>query len=730
VLLWLVVISYSQSQGDNQPKNLNPKLERLLKKLETSTEGPARIPILKDLVKEFRIIGDAQELVYATLGVELCQKLHDKINLSLFLHYVGLYYVNHSDYPKALEYYSKSMAVRNEAGDKLGLSDSLNNIGVVYRDLGELDKALVYYFKSKTLKEELGDKKNVASVYNNIGGVYYSQGHYQQALDYYFKSLKLKEELGDKMGMPRVYTNIGFMYEALGETGLAMAYHQKSLQISLELGIKGGIADSYTSMGRLYGKKGEFQQALDLLLKSLDLRIQIGDKFNISSVYLELGNLYLDQKMVDQALSFLFKSLEISKEIHLKEHLSAAYLMIGKCYGQKSANKQAIIYLNQAFSYALELNNTVIIRDTAEMLSQLYAQQNQFKEALQYHKVFKEKNDSLKIEENFKKITRLQMQYDFDKQQKQQELEQQKKDVQKAAELKQQRFQKIAFSGFAIFIALVFFILFRIKAKDNRRLQQEIQQREKAERELLKSMKLETVGILSAGIAHDFNNLLTIILGNLSMAQDELEETTSNVAPYVEHAQKASDQAADLIKNFLTLSEGGWAQKKKVFLADIVRDTQATSELKDIPFTISLPADILPLYADERQLRQVLIKLLVNAHEAYTGINREKNISLSAENIHLPVDNSFSLKEGDYIRVAIEDNGKGIPPELLEKVFDPYFSTKQRGNQKGMGLSLAVCYAIIQRHNGHIFLTSELEVGTTVHLLLPAVKTLLLENTQ
>jgi two-component system cell cycle sensor histidine kinase/response regulator CckA len=325
----------------------------------------------------------------------------------------------------------------------------------------------------------------------------------------------------------------------------------------------------------------------------------------------------------------------------------------------------------------------------------------------------------MRNEENLKKITRMEMQYDFDKKQKQQELEQQKKDLLKSAELNRQRFLKYIFSGSAIFLAIVFFILFRIKTRANRLLQKEIHDRKQAERELVKSMKLETVGILSAGITHDFNNLLTIIIGNLSMAQDSLEDNPPVPGPFLESANKASNQAAELVKNFLTLSEGGWAQKKQIELADIVKETMTAPEIKDIPLTVSLAPGLKPLFADDRQIRQVLVKLLVNAYEATTDINREREITLGAENTFLPADNSYTLKEGDYVYITIRDNGKGIPTELLDKIFDPYFSTKERGVQKGMGLSLAVCDSIIKRHKGHIFFTSEPGVGTTVHLYLP-----------
>jgi len=96
-------------------------------------------------------------------------------------------------------------------------------------------------------------------------------------------------------------------------------------------------------------------------------------------------------------------------------------------------------------------------------------------------------------------------------------------------------------------------------------------------------------------------------------------------------------------------------------------------------------------------------------------------INLSAENIHIDTQNPLSLKQGKYLKVSIEDNGIGIPEENRDQVFDPYFSTKERGVQKGMGLGLSICHSIITRHEGNITVKSEEGVGTTLHLYLPAL---------
>ncbi|MCP5109061.1 MAG: response regulator [bacterium] len=243
----------------------------------------------------------------------------------------------------------------------------------------------------------------------------------------------------------------------------------------------------------------------------------------------------------------------------------------------------------------------------------------------------------------------------------------------------------------------------------------------KAEAELLKSEKLEMVGILSGGIAHDFNNLLAVIMGNLGLAKDSLQDPNPEALRFVERTEQSLNHAAELVKKFLTISEGGWIERTRANLPGILKDAVASvPQLKETPCTVSLPGALKPVYGDERQLRQVMVNLLLNSHDATSDMNKDKRISISAENITLPGDNQWSLPAGEYVKVSVIDNGKGIPEGVSDKIFDPYFSTKQRGNQKGMGMGLAVSYAVVQRHRGHLAVTSNPQEGTTVDLYLPA----------
>jgi signal transduction histidine kinase len=235
--------------------------------------------------------------------------------------------------------------------------------------------------------------------------------------------------------------------------------------------------------------------------------------------------------------------------------------------------------------------------------------------------------------------------------------------------------------------------------------------------ELLTAKKMEAIGILAGGIAHDFNNLLSIISGNVSIAIEEVEDNPGKAVKMLKNAEISSFQAAEVAQKLITFSNGGWIIPQKINLSTILNSVmEYHPEMKPFLRNTFLPPELKPLYGDERQLREVIYNLLKNADEA---TSESKRITFKAENVTLSKKNSLSLKQGDYIKISITDNGRGIPQEHLEKIFDPYFSTKDTVTQKGMGLGLAICYSIVNRHNGHIAVESEMGKGTTVNVHLP-----------
>jgi signal transduction histidine kinase len=251
----------------------------------------------------------------------------------------------------------------------------------------------------------------------------------------------------------------------------------------------------------------------------------------------------------------------------------------------------------------------------------------------------------------------------------------------------------------------------------------DISERKRLEEEIFKSKKLQSIGVLAGGIAHDFNNLLSVIVGNIMQVKDDIFPG-EDAHKFLIKSEAAALKAVDLAEKFITFSPDGWLTREKITLGSILKDVpDSEPELRetDISYDINISQDLAPIYGDKGQLNQVLQNLLLNAVEAIEAGpgDKEGRISIRAENSIINPKNQFQMKPGNYVKVSIEDNGPGIPAEIMDKVFDPYFSTKDRVTQKGLGLGLTLCYWIIKRHDGHIWIESDQGKGTTVFIYLP-----------
>jgi nitrogen-specific signal transduction histidine kinase/ActR/RegA family two-component response regulator len=234
------------------------------------------------------------------------------------------------------------------------------------------------------------------------------------------------------------------------------------------------------------------------------------------------------------------------------------------------------------------------------------------------------------------------------------------------------------------------------------------------EEERLKTQKLESIGTLAGGIAHDFNNMLQGIFGYISMAKMTLDQKKKSLA-MLEQAEKALHQSVNLTTQLLTFSKGGKPAKKNLSLLPVIENAArfALSGSRS-EYRISSAPDLRRVEADEGQLGQVIQNIVLNADQAMPlgGCVEIAAQNVSASDASLP----RSIAGKDHVLITIQDSGVGIPEQYLGKIFDPYFTTKE----KGSGLGLATSYSIIRNHRGLIDVRSEVGKGTDLFLYLPA----------
>ena len=238
------------------------------------------------------------------------------------------------------------------------------------------------------------------------------------------------------------------------------------------------------------------------------------------------------------------------------------------------------------------------------------------------------------------------------------------------------------------------------------------------EQEISRIRNLEAIGHLAGGIAHDFNNLLTVIFGNVDLARGDCAPG-SQARLCLDRTMSSIDRARELTGQLITFSPGGSLMRAQEDLGRIARKSGAILfGGTDIAFTLDLADGLWPVLIDRRQMELVFSHLFRNGLEAVPPGRGQ--VLCRIENVELRNSHAGPLAAGRYIKIVIADNGLGISSHHLPSVFDPYFSTKSRGERKGMGLGLTICHSILSRHHGRIEIDSEEGRGTTVTLILPA----------
>ncbi|MDP3147436.1 MAG: tetratricopeptide repeat protein, partial [Bacteroidota bacterium] len=431
--------------------------------------------------------------------IKLTQK--SSIDYKIYLlHYagalnnIGVIYNNQRDIPKALEYNSKSLKIREEIGDKSGIATSLNNIGVIYDKQGDIPKALEYYSKSLKIYEDIGDKKGIATSLNNIGYIYENLGDIPKALENYDKSLKIYEEIGDKEGIAYYLNNIGYIYKNQGDIPTTLEYYSKSLKIREEIGDKEGIATSLNNIGFIYSIQGDpsitsskedalragIPKALEYYSKSLKIQEEIGDKEGIATSLNNIGFIYKIQgdpsitsskedalrAGIPKALEYYSKSLKIYEEIGDKEGIATSLNNIGFIYNSQGNLKEGFTYAKRSMDVAKELGFPENIKNSAHTIKTIYQKQKKYKEAFEMYELEIKMRDSITNQETQKAAIKKQLQYTYEKKELETKAEQDKKDTIAKAELKQKVNERNYFIvGFGLVLILALFILRGYKQK-------------------------------------------------------------------------------------------------------------------------------------------------------------------------------------------------------------------------------------------------------------------------
>ena len=264
--------------------------------------------------------------------------------------------------------------------------------------------------------------------------------------------------------------------------------------------------------------------------------------------------------------------------------------------------------------------------------------------------------------------------------------------------------------------------------RTNERLEKEIRDHHRAEKEkmevedhLRQAQKIEAIGTLTGGIAHDFNNMLGIIIGNTELALDDVPDWNP-ASEFLKEIHLASLRAKDVIRQLLSFSRKSRSQRRVMDIAPIIKETMKMLRATiptSVAFMEDVPDNLRWVLADPAQINQVLMNLCTNAAHA---MEEGGVLQVKLEEVEIKGDNALrypDLEPGRYVELIVKDTGLGIKAHILDRIFDPYFTTKDVG--KGTGLGLSVVHGIVKSHDGHIRLESRPGEGTAFEIFFLAL---------
>lgn len=350
-------------------------------------------------------------------------------------------------------------------GLKINMAEALNTQGLSFYLRGDNHKASEYLENSLAIYEEFGDKEGIAQTMSNLGIIYESQSNYPKALEYYQKSLVIHEELNNKQGIATVLTGIGMIYDTYADKTKGLEYYQKALVIHEELGEKKGIADALNNIAGVYYEQGNTSKSLEYHQKSLEIRKELNDKHGISASLRNIGVIHKSQNNIPKAMEYYQSSLMILQELNDQNGISDLQTEIGYFYHKQGINSKALEYCKRGLELAQTIEDLYVQKNACQCLYETYKDMGKSNEALLFYEKMIVFKDSMYNDENTKKITRLEMQYDFDKKEAAALAEQEKKDAFAKQELQRQKIVRNVFVGGFALVLIFAGIFFRQRNK-------------------------------------------------------------------------------------------------------------------------------------------------------------------------------------------------------------------------------------------------------------------------
>ncbi len=494
----------------NKGKNLlseqkdEDALESFRRALEVSEQNNLETGMARALYQishAYYYLGEYSTAIeHANRSLETATRIGDPSIRTQALLTLGNCFRRQSEFEKALEKYEQALGISRENQDSKNVSRALSSIGLIYFNWGEFEKSTEYYQESYELRKESGDRYGMGVSLLRLANAYYYLAKYEVSLQNLQDALKIFQEIDFKGGIAAVYNLMAIIYEIQNFYDKALEMHQKKLEISEAMNDKREIATTFNNMGILYTKMASdslaklmgpefrdsvkavendrflriFKKSLEFHHKSLELREELNEKQGIAQSLNNIGIAYLHSGKLNQALEYFQRSLEISRELGNDNEITNSLLRIGEIYKALGEYGKALDYLNQSLEIATQIGVRNTIKDIYALLSDVYSKQGNYKKALDYYKIHTNLKDSIFMKDRQEQISELQVQYETEVKERENELLRKDKALQETR-IRQQRMAIFFFiMGFAVISVFVVLLIRQnnLRRKANRELAQ------------------------------------------------------------------------------------------------------------------------------------------------------------------------------------------------------------------------------------------------------------------
>ena len=620
-----------------------------------------------------------------------------------------------SDVKAMLDHAEKALVESRRIHYLKGEAKALYYLAVAAIVQGDGEKAMEYNKSALQIARQINDKKQMASSINALGILYYNDGDLENALKYYQQTLKYAEEANDKRLLSVSSYNIGLLHDKQGNKRKAMEYFHKSAAIGIASGNTSILSLAYQSMGMIYQERKQYEAAMEYLEKALEISIEMSDDLARGNSLMAMGDLFAEEGKYDTALSHLKNAYEIFKVIgntemdpYILNSLSETYCKMGKF-------KEGIEAGEACLEAAQQMNLRSQLPDIYKNLSANYASAKQYEKAYQFHKLYKEGQDSLLNNDKDQLIAELETKYQIEKKEAENQLLKEKQALHEASIRSRSLITLMAIllmlmvSGAAVTL----WKANRQKKNYNLLLEEEVEARTKelvASNEALRKSN-EELEHFTYIASHDLKEPLRNITGFCKLIERKLSsEADETLLEYLEFVRRNARQMHTLVQDVLEYSK---INKKDESLVSVDANTIMEQVEQSLESTLqqknaAIQYEELPvLYTNSAQLYLIIKNLVTN------GIKYNRS--------PIPVIKvSYKRQLGKHI-FAIQDNGIGIEKEYQSQIFEMFKRLHNREEYQGSGLGLAICHKIVQNFGGELWVESAPARGSIFYFSIPVL---------